>query len=125
MNFIRNILFKQYNTGKALGAIEGQVFNAMSDVGIVNFIMLAVLSWDSSFGQAIRHYLPFLTNIWKFMLFALIVLLLWTVFRWKFIVPSRVAFNNWQAGKHQNPIIVNQEEIKKMIQELIDAKRKE
>ena len=100
----------QYNLGNVPGAALFLYGNAMGVIGILANLMGASTFFAVFFSEVFPS-VPY----WLFMLLviSLYPFLMWLVY--VFITPSVISFNNYQACKHENPIMDNLQMIKDKI----------
>ena len=107
-NKIVRFLLKQHNTGVWYGVVLSLTATAMSFLAPMGYIV-GMGTFYGVWRKEIMVIFPWLSAFWIVVLAvmgaALIMLL-----GWKFIIPARVRYGNWQGAKHGNKII---EEINK------------
>jgi len=81
-------------------------------ISMLNFLMLA----STSYVIVIKEY--FYIPFWIFLLGLIGMLVMVMIFEWAIMLPSEIAFTNWQYYEHNNPIRTDLEIVKKSIEEL-------
>lgn len=105
----------QFDTGPFIGQVLFLYSSGLALLGILTNLM------------GLSAYYVILTDKWPVLgivpiwglyigIFVLFTLLM--IFAYSIITPSKIAFSNLQACKHDNPVIKNQEEILKRIDRL-------
>lgn len=106
MKLPRQIIFKR------LGGIKNLFTRTAFYISLVNFLMLAT----TTYVIVVKEYfqLPF----WMFMFGIICLVLIAMIFEYTIMLPSEIAFGNWQVYTHDNPIRRDLEEIKKDLEYL-------
>jgi hypothetical protein len=96
-----NKILKQSGTVEWLGALQVQVSNSMFYMSMVSTGMMILTFWYTAGYQIQQQYLKWLTLGW-FIAFVVVLFGLVMFIDYKWILPSRMAFVNKQAYKHEN-----------------------
>lgn len=95
-----------------IGALKTLLARSTFYISIVNFAMLAGTSYVIVVKGIID--IPF----WIFLLAISLVIGIAMVFEYVIMMPSEIAFTNWQIYEHNNPIRYDLEYIKKEIENI-------
>lgn len=93
---------KQNKLPPWVGAFQVQVTNSMFYVNLISSGMMVLTFWYTAGYQIRDRYMPWL-NIWMFVAVVAVVVIVVMFMDYKFVYPSRQAFQNEQACKHENP----------------------
>lgn len=107
---IFGLLFKQYNLGKWLGSTFTQITNSFFYLSIINTVMLAITSWQTSLQERILSVFPWF-NFWWFLIMIVFITLLVMFLDYKLVYPARQAFQSKQSYAHENPVRTDLERI--------------
>jgi type III secretory pathway component EscU len=113
----------QIKIPKWIGAFQVQVTNSMFYLSLFNTAMLMVTFWFTSGYQVSERYLSFM-NLWLFLILVIVLFAIIAIIDYKFIYPSRQAFVNEQACKHENPAMNELAAIRSELKELREEIRK-
>lgn len=109
---------------KWIGGFQTQLSSSMFYVNVIFMGMSVGTFWYTAGYQIKASFAPWL-HIWMIPLAGLIVLGMVMIIDWAIILPSRMAFNNEQSCKHENPgmdlmrqILAENTEMRKDIAEL-------
>ena len=80
----------------------------------INFIMLAMTTYQVVLKDYIQ--IPF----WVFFLGLVSVVMVAMVFEFVVMMPSEIAFTNWQSYKHNNPVRADLKIVKDELEEIKD-----
>jgi uncharacterized membrane protein len=84
-----------------LGALQVQMANASYYTVWYSNVMLALTFWYTAGYQISQQYAPWL-NFWIFMVLMAASIFVFMALDYLYIFPSRIAFTNRQAYKHDN-----------------------
>ncbi len=133
----RGILKQRLSRGvvaQSIGGSYSQVTRVLGYWSIVNSVILLVLAWDTTIGQVVRGWLPWLTFPLFLVTVGMIVVLIMIV-DFLIILPGVWAFANKQAAIHDNPVYdeikafrkemkVQQDKIQKMLDAMLKVTQK-
>lgn len=88
-----------------VGAFQVQISNSMFYMNIVSMAMMIGTFWYTAGYQISAKYLPWM-NIWLFIVVVVVIFIIVMISDYMLIMPTRVAFTNKQACKHDNPAMV-------------------
>ena len=97
---------------KYIGGLKLLFARSSFYISILNFLMLA----STSYVIVVKKY--FYVPFWLFILSMISLIVIVMFFEWAIMLPSEIAFTNWQYYEHNNPIRTDLETIKKSIEEL-------
>ena len=110
---IRNLIFQQYLPfGMWLGAFQSQVYSAQSNIGVIQFLLIVVMAYQSTIRAFLFPIFPWINFGW-FLIIGTILFLLLMIVDYKIMMPSRMAYGNFQTYKHPNPVFEEIKTIKK------------
>lgn len=95
-----------------VGALRTLFARTTFYISIINFAMLAGTSYVIVVKGVVD--VPF----WIFLLAISLVVGIAMIFEYVIMMPSEIAFNNWQVYEHNNPIRYDLEHIKKEIENI-------
>jgi hypothetical protein len=101
-----------------LGAFIVTVSEVMAWVGILNFVVILLLGWDS-YQQRIVHLLPWM-NIWWVLLFAVIPVGAFVLFALLVLNPSRQKYLSEQGYRFDSPQKIDHESILENQRKIMD-----
>lgn len=107
-------LVKQTKSNLWLGALQVQVSNSFFYLNMISTGMMILTFWYTAGYQIQGKYLPWLT-LWLFIGVVAVAFAAVMVLDYKFVYPSRQAFVNEQACKHNNPWMDEIMEVRKDI----------
>lgn len=118
-------LIKQTKGRMWLGGLQVQVSNSMFYMNLISTAMMILTFWYTAGYQIQGRYAQWL-NLWMFIGFVILVFVAVMILDYIFVLPSRQAFTNEQACKHENPAMDELYAIRKenaeLKQELIELK---
>jgi uncharacterized protein involved in cysteine biosynthesis len=117
-----NNLLRQYNLGKWLGFSYSQTFNTMAYINIFMAGINLLTFWHTTMIQTRPEWLDWL-SLPIFVGFILLVFGVVGFLDYKMVMPARVAFSNRQFFRHDNPLLAELQEIKRIQQELLDRQK--
>jgi hypothetical protein len=117
---VGNNFLRQTSARTWLGAIQVQVSNSMFYMSMVSTGMMVLTFWYTAGYQIQQQYLHWLTLGW-FIAFVVALFGLVMIIDYKWILPSRMAFVNKQAYKHNNQAM---DEILAIHDEIREIKKK-
>jgi len=97
---------------KYIGGLKLLLARSSFYISILNFLMLA----STSYVVVIKKY--FYIPFWLFLLCMILIVIGAMIFEWAIMLPSEIAFTNWQTYEHNNPIRADLESIKRDLEEL-------
>ncbi len=109
-------LFKQHNTGIWLGLFLSIYGTSSSFLSMISMAMTATVLYTVS----VEGKVPTWFTIWLFYATGVCLVGLIMLMAWKFVIPSRIHFDNWQGWQHQNPARRLLEEEFKAINDRLD-----
>lgn len=112
-----NILLKQYNTGRWIGAARQLFSSTQFYLAFVNFGMIAALAFEGGIGDQLKVWFPWLT-FGLYLLFFVIGFLFLALFEWKIVFPSNVSLSNWLNYEHNSPIRKDFERVLALLKQL-------
>ena len=111
----------QKRVGRFLGGVKELLSRVTFYVSILNFLMLAVTAYHTT----IRYFLPL--PFWVFFATLAVIVVVAMIFEYTIVLPSQIAFLNWQVYTHDNPvrkdlerIMAKLEEIEKKLEEEVE-----
>lgn len=96
---IKKILFKQYDTGTAIGGIKDIIIRTMSYQGMLSTILIAITAYNTT----LKEWFPFIP-FWSYVVVAFVIYFIICVVEYKFVTPSTFAWNNRHSYLHSNPV---------------------
>lgn len=102
-----------------IGALKNILARSTFYISIINFAMLAGTTYVIVVKGIVA--VPF----WIFLLAIIGVVMLAMVFEYVIMMPSEIAFTNWQVYEHNNPIRYDLEHIKKEIENIKEIMKNE
>lgn len=103
-----------------IGPVKALLASTMFYIGIVQFLLIAVTSYQVSVSPWATQHLPWLT-LWIFLGLLLVFVLITLVIEYKFVLPSIYAFGNSQGYVHNSPLVAD---MQKALRELEEIKAK-
>ena len=97
---------------KYIGGLKLLLARSSFYISILNFLMLA----STSYIVVIKNY--FYIPFCLFLLTMVAMVVGAMIFEWAIMMPSEIAFTNWQTYEHNNPIRTDLESIKRDLEEL-------
>ncbi|MDK2876176.1 MAG: hypothetical protein PWQ22_586 [Archaeoglobaceae archaeon] len=103
---------KQKRVGRFIGGVKELLARVTFYISILNFLMIIVTTYYTT----IRHIynIPF----WVFFATLAVIVIVAMVFEYTIVLPSQIAFLNWQAYTHDNPIRKDLEKIMSKLEEI-------
>jgi hypothetical protein len=117
---------KQFRIFKGLGGIQVQIQNSMFYVSLTSWAMLVGTFWNTVGFPIAYMYAPWFT-FWHMVAIFIAGIITIAILDYKFIYPSRQAFQNEQSCKHDNPAMIEILKLKAqnelILKELAEIKR--
>ena len=114
---------KQVNIGNWWGAVMTLAGRISGYVSMINLVLLAFFAYPSISGFIV-NYTGIVIPLWLFMVCIVLLPFVMMILEYVFGLPSFIAFNNQQAYKHNNPVRVDIEILKKDVKKLLKASNK-
>jgi len=106
------IVPKQRRVSKVIGAVKELMSRVTFYVSVLNFLMLAVTAYYTT----IRHVLPI--PFWIFFAILIVIVIIAMILEYTIVLPSQIAFINWQVYTHENLIRRDLEKVMKKLEEI-------
>jgi len=103
---------KQKRVSKFIGGLKELLGRVTFYISAMNFLMLAVTAYYTT----IRHFLP--VSFPVFFLMLVIVVVVAMIIEYTIVMPSQIAFINWQVYTHENLIRRDLEKVMKKLEEI-------
>ena len=103
---------KQKRVGRFIGGVKELLGRVTFYISLLNFLMLAVTSYYTTIQHIVQ--IPF----WTFFAMLMTVVLAAMILEYTIILPSQIAFLNWQVYTHDNPIRRDLEKIMSKLEEI-------
>jgi len=109
----------QKRVGSFLGGVKELLSRVTFYVSILNFLMLAVTAYHTT----IRYFLPLPFWVlplpfWVFFATLAVIVVVAMIFEYTIVLPSQIAFLNWQVYTHDNPVRKDLERIMAKLEEI-------
>ena len=114
---MKSSLLNQSKRNSWLGGLQVQVGNSLFYVNIISTSMAILTFWYTAGYQIHDRYAQWFT-LWLFIGVVILAMAVLMVLDFKYVYPSRQAFVNEQACKHDNPAMDLMEATLKEVQEL-------
>lgn len=103
---------RQKRVGRFIGGLKELLARVTFYISILNFLMIIATTYYTT----VRHLysIPF----WMFFLALAVILVVAMVVEYTIVLPSQIAFLNWQAYTHDNPIRRDLEKIMARLDEI-------
>ena len=103
---------KQRRVGRFIGGIKELLGRVTFYISMMNFLMLAATAYYTT----IRHFLPI--SFWIFLAILVAIVITAMILEYTVILPSQIAFMNWQIYTHENPIRKDLEKVMAKLEEI-------
>ncbi len=103
---------KQKRVGKFIGGLKELLARVTFYISILNFLMIIATTYYTT----VRHVydIPF----WLFFLILAAIVFVAMIVEYTIVMPSQIAFLNWQAYTHDNPIRKDLERVMSKLEEI-------
>jgi len=103
---------KQRMVGRFIGGLKELLARVTFYISILNFLMIIATTYYTT----VRHVydMPF----WQFFLILATIVVVAMIFEYTIVMPSQIAFLNWQAYTHDNPIRKDLEKVMAKLEEI-------